>query len=295
MSSTIAELFGFAPADNSAAAQQHRANLRCPVLGGTCTKTLSDGTVSGVCTLKPATSNPVICCPNRLYDDHHRILLDVAHDAFGPAARLLRPGAARVADGQDVLVFGKGWGHELRLPQRGGQGGYFVDWVLARVGPQAALIEFVAVEVQSIDTTGNYRAERTAYMRGVAPQAPSTAGLNWENVNKRILPQIIYKGHVLRREPLCRSGLYFVAPAAVYERIQDRLGRGMAQYPRQPGAITFRWYDVGPDRGQGRRRLLVNQGQFTTTVDQVALGFTAPRDLPGDRVYELAILAALRP
>ena len=43
----------------------------------------------------------------------------------------------------------------------------------------------------------------------------SNAGMNWENVNKRILPQLIYKGHVLRREELCRKGLFFVCPKHV--------------------------------------------------------------------------------
>ncbi len=40
----------------------------------------------------------------------------------------------------------------------------------------------------------------------------SKAGVNWENVSKRILPQLIYKGYVLRRERLCSKGLFFVCP-----------------------------------------------------------------------------------
>ena len=60
------------------------------------------------------------------------------------------------------------------------------------------LLSFVAIEVQSIDTTGNYQAERLAYLEKGSFGGKSTAGLNWENVNKRILPQIIYKGHALR-------------------------------------------------------------------------------------------------
>jgi hypothetical protein len=46
-----------------------------------------------------------------------------------------------------VAVFGQGWGGELRLPQRGNAGSYFVDWVLARLDGQGELSEFTAIEV----------------------------------------------------------------------------------------------------------------------------------------------------
>ncbi|MSO23167.1 MAG: hypothetical protein EXQ58_07940 [Acidobacteria bacterium] len=68
------------------------------------------------------------------------------------------------------------------------------------------LVDFVAVAAQSIDTTGNYRKERGAYLREEPFPGVSTGGFNWKNVNKRILPQVIYKGHVLRQEPLCQRG-----------------------------------------------------------------------------------------
>ena len=232
MASTITELFGYNPRDTSPAAKEARRELRCPFLGQTCTKTLSDGTVSGMCTLKPMTSGPVICCPIRLYAHNYKVLRDVAVQAFGNGIELVagvnlkrfradHPGTPAIA------VFGKRWGKELRLPSRakkaGGKvGAYFVDWILAHVDPQGQLLSFVAVEVQSIDTTGNYREERAAYLQHGTFAGNSTAGPNWENVNKRILPQIIYKGHVLRREPLCRKGLFFICPTPVYNKIAAR-------------------------------------------------------------------------
>jgi hypothetical protein len=53
------------------------------------------------------------------------------------------------------------------------------------------------------------------------------------------------------------------------------------------------WYDVGPPVGHSTRRELVSVGQFTTTIDQVALAFTAPSNLPPPQVYENAIRASL--
>ncbi len=296
MASTITELFGYDPNDRSKAAVSARRNLRCPFLGAPCTKTLSDGTVSGVCTIKPATSAPVVCCPNRLYADRYRILRDIAVDAFGAKARLV-PGAQAIeeieGDGNKIAVFGKRWGGELHLPARGGKGSYFVDWILARISPKNDLAEFVAIEVQSIDTTGNYRAERDAYMRDKTPLRGSTANLNWENVSKRILPQLITKGHILRREPLCQKGLFFVCPTPVYEHIKDRLGGSLEEYHPHAGSLTMRWYTIDNKSNAGTPRGLVFEGQFTTTTDQVAKALTLPESLPPQRVYENAIRAEL--
>jgi hypothetical protein len=240
MASNLVEFFGYDPLDRSPEAASARREGFCPWVGSQCVKQFRDGTISGACTLKPVNSGPVIICPIRLYEGGLRVLLDVAKSAFGQGVRLIRGEDVRHVsqDGLNVAVFGKGWGKELRLPTRGGQGGYFVDWILARIGEDGTLAEFVAVEVQSIDTTGNYREEVDAYRRGEDFRGASTAGLNWENVSKRILPQIIYKGHVLRREPLCGKGMFFICPAPVYDRILRRLGGELDAYHLHPGSLV---------------------------------------------------------
>lgn len=295
MALKIVEFFGYDPADSSPVASEARKQLWCPFLSGPCTKTLSDGLPSGACTVRQTAPGPVVCCPNRLYGNSYRILADISHAAFGGNLRLLRvEEVPRIAPGERaVAVFGKGWGKELRLPQRRGTGNYFVDWILALVSAGGGLEEFVAVEVQAIDTTGNYRDQRAALLAGDAFHGFSPAGLNWENVSKRILPQIIYKGHVLRREPLCHKGLFFVCPTPVYGRIRERLGGTLLEYSPQPGALTFHWYSVGTASEPGSVRELALEGRTTTTVDQVALAFTAPATLPPSRVYEQAIQAEL--
>lgn len=296
MALRIVEFFGYNPTDQSTEAKRVRSDLQCPFLSSQCTKQFRDRTISGACTVKLVNSGPVIACPNRLYAGDYRILSDVAEAAFGTGVTLI-PGQ-RVSqvqhDGRFVAVFGKRWGKELRLPQRLGSGGYFVDWILALIGDNGRLREFVAVEIQAIDTTGNYRAEHDAYLKGQPFSRFSDAGLNWENVSKRILPQIIYKGHVLRREALCTRGLFFVCPTPVYGRIQQRLGGTLLAYTYQPGSLTFKWYDVGPEVPPGQIRALEAGGQFTTTIDQVALAFTAPANLPPAGVYQEAIELELR-
>jgi len=118
--------------------------------------------------------------------------------------------------------------------------------------------------------------------------------VNWENVSKRILPRLIYKGHVLRRERLCSKGLFFVCPKPVKDKIVQRLGGNLLDYGLQPGALTFRWYDLGEENGQGLQRDLLFGGQMTTTVDQVATAFTSPTNLPEAGVYQQAIESELK-
>lgn len=296
MASEIIELFGYSPTDTSSTAKAARSWTQCPFNNSPCIKRLNDGIVSGVCTIKPSRTEPVICCPIRLYAHNYMILSDIATKAFGPGVVLLPSGKARnyqpKAGEKRVAVFGKRWGSELSLPTGAG-GSYYVDWVLAHLDSNDALVDFVPVEVQSIDTTGNYRAERLARMNEKPFQGRSTAGLNWENVNKRILPQLIYKGHVLRRERLCRTGLSFVCPKPVFEKIHTRLGGALLQYAQQPGAITFLSYDLGPQGADGSLRPLVHTGSLTTTIDQVANAFSDPVNLPPVNVYESAIIRAL--
>lgn len=294
MAIRIAEWFGHDIENWSQPALDDREAERCPFLNAPCTKTFNDGTRSGVCSMSPAAGRPIVTCPNRLYAEDYTILKDVAAVAFGPDSTIIHPSIAKTIlhDGNNVVAFGKRFGSELRLPQRGGRGSYFVDWILARLSASGLLSEFVAVEVQTIDSTGSYKPQVEMLKAGAQDILPSKAGFNWENVNKRILPQLIYKGHVLRSERLCTKGLFFVCPTQVYERIQVRLGGNLRPYENlQPGSITFRWYELGSLQPLDRE--LVFTGQFSTTVDQVALAFTSPFDLPPAGVYENAILRAL--
>ena len=64
------------------------------------------------------------------------------------------------------------------------------------------------------------------------------SNLSFENIDKRILPQLITKGHVLRREPLCTKGLFFICPSAVHDRIMTRVGK-LDNYPIQSGSVAF--------------------------------------------------------
>ena len=300
MAGYITELFGYRAEDKSEDALRVAASRVCPFLGSQCTKILSrDRTVSGVCALrqKTAGSPSVICCPVRLYAENYKMLNTIAFMAFNQNLKLYAGRAAvekAKGEGGAVAVFGQGWGGELRLPQRGGTGSYFVDWVLAKLDGTGQLVEFTAIEVQTIDTTGNYRTARDTLLRQ-REIVSDTAGFNWENVSKRIIPQIIYKGQVLQREELCRTGLYFVCPHPVYERVLRRLGgkERIPRFPTQPASIHFVSYDyMSTDIADGLIRPLDVIEEHCTTVYKIQEAFSA-MNLPEGNVYRDAILRSL--
>ena len=84
-----------------------------------------------------------------------------------------------------------------------------------------------------------------------------------------------------------------MCPKQVFGRIRDRLGGNLHTYHPSTGTITFRSYELGPVAPAGQQRDMILFDQFTTTVDQVAIAFTSPMNLPEQNVYEAAIKAAL--
>lgn len=303
MSGYISEFFGYRAEDTSTIAAENTSRQVCPFLSSYCTKALGDKTnrtLSGVCAVRQVTpgSPDVICCPNRIYAENYKILSTIAQKAFRAELNLyagrLAVEKAKAENGA-VTVFGHGWGGELPLPKRQGRGSYYVDWILSLLDGNGELIEFTAIEVQTIDTTGTYQNARRALIERKAVEK-DTVGLNWENVSKRIIPQIIYKGQVLQREELCRSGLYFVCPKPVYDRVLERLGgkEKLPQFPTQPAAIHFVAYDYITDvpAEDGKIRHLGVVEEYCTTVYKVQEAFSAV-DLPEQNVYRDAIRRSL--
>ena len=227
------------------------------------------------------------------------MLKEIALDAFKSKLNLYAGKLAvdkALMEGGAIAVFGKGWGGELHLPQRQGIGSYFVDWVLARLDGMGQLVDFTAVEVQTIDTTGKYSDARKALKKDRSIVS-DTVGFNWENVAKRIIPQLIYKGQVLQREELCKTGLYFVCPMPIYERVLTRLGgkERIPTFPTQPAAIHFLAYDYAKkpsDVAFGKIVPLDVIEEHCTTVYKIQEAFSAI-SLPEGNVYGNAIRKCL--
>jgi hypothetical protein len=297
----VTELFGYPPDDDGFGASVVAG--RCPFVGGTCRKRFSDGMASGLCSAK-ATKGvaPVICCPQRLYANDYEVLRRVCREAFGPSVPLHTGAKAMSAipDQGAAIPFGQRLGKELRVGARGTN--YSFDWIIAHIDQRGELIELVAVEIQTIDTTGSYRRQSWELQArhggpGVdgfpEPTVGKGSNFNFENVSKRILPQLITKGHILRVEELCKKGIFFACPTPVLERIYARLGGRLHEYALQPGAITF--HDYSLDLSSSDRPYPLAFGKsFTTTHDQVAQAFSAPIHLPPKNSYSDVLRKAIR-
>ena len=295
--SKIFEFFGYLATDRSDVALETAAKYHCPFLNKKCTKLLKVG-ASGVCALSNLTEN-VICCPNRLYGDDYLLLKIIAQKAFGKKLNLYVANEAvekAKVEGGAIAVFGHEWGGELHLSQRKGTGNYFMDWVLVVLDNNGEVDEFTAIEVQTIDTTGNYQAGRESLLKDRS-ETKVHAGFNWENVNKRIIPQIIYKGQVLQRESKCKSGMFFVCNRPVFNHVIDRLGgrEKLPIFPKQPASVTFIAYDYAKqasDWSDGKIMPLEIVDEHCTTVYKIQEAFSSI-ELPEGDVYLKTICKTL--
>lgn len=270
-----------------------RETRTCPFRPGSCVKRFNDGTLSGVCSVELTDGRTVILCPERFYADNYAVIRQIA-ETIGRELPLLPPDRASDYPQSDcIAVFGRGWGGELKIPGAGG-GRQYVDWVLALLS-SGELQEITAIEVQSMDTTGSYGAQWRALMAGEASTPAATAGINWRNVVKRILPQLIQKSAVLQRESFCKRGLTFICPEPVFQYFLGNLGGSLTQYPNlQPASLSFRRYDLGPQPIHGEVRPLVFTGESRTVTNVVAQLLAFPPDVPLSDVYADAIRTSMR-
>ena len=295
----VTELFGFSPESPEIGAAVR--SLRCPFIGETCRKKFGAGMPSGLCTASQSENpEPIICCPQRLYANDHQVLRQVSAQAFGSDVPLQTGAVKLSSDGDVVIPFGQRMGRELRVGVH--KSSYSFDWILALVDRAGELKEFVAVEVQTIDTTGNYQRQswdiQSAHQsphieRYAEPPAGKASNFNFENVNKRILPQLITKGHVLRLETLCKKGLFFVCPTPVLHRIMQRVGGNLRAYSPQPGSITFHDYTIDVSSEKQPYPLVFGEAR-TTTLDQLYLAFASPQNLPPQDAYTQVVRDAVR-
>ncbi|KAE9627996.1 NotI family restriction endonuclease [Parasedimentitalea maritima] len=300
MPTKILEFHGFPPLSKESVS--FATQKWCPFVDAKCKKIQS----GGACSLQGPSSPPVIICPNRLYGNQFEVIGRIASEVFGSDCDLVTDIEAETRrragtlNGKEVVVFGQGYSGEvgIKAPSAEGETGSFkVDYLLTKVGSELEPLSIVAIEVQTIDTTNSYKKASTSYYAGQPHpskwgEGGTNAGFNWENVTKRILPQLIYKGHALRREKLAKHGLFFVLPEPVLQKILTRVGSSLLEYPKGPGTVTFHSYQLA-DSWTGAERPLVAKTEFTTTVEQIAFAFVSPQNLPPLGIYEDTLSAKL--
>lgn len=288
----IEEIFGFAPDDLSSVARTTWALKACPFVGKGCIKYNHDRSVCyGTCSVSNRTAaglqETVIICPNRLYADHYASIRKVAEDAFGPGHTFYTyPEYVQnlLTAENCVVALGHDSGREVKIGRA-----MSMDWVIARI-ENDKLVEYVGVEVQSIDITGNYRDNWYTYSQ--LPNYPTTQiplsqhALNWANVHKRLIPQLIRKGLVYSRSALVKRGLYFILPDRVYREFEKVIGPLPPPKTVDSTMLTVFTYDLGLSVPPGQHRPLTLTRSLRFSLSDFSGQFIAGVDLPSGETLD---------
>ncbi len=110
---------------------------------------------------------------------------------------------------------------------------------------------------------------------------PSAHGLNWANVHKRLMPQIIRKSLVYSKSSLVKNGLFFIVPEPVYQRFEEIIGSDIPTVDvLGKDVITVFTYDLGEPVSHGHIRKLVRNRTVRFKLDAFSARFISGPNLP---------------
>jgi hypothetical protein len=249
----IAEFFGYAVADTSPEAKRHRDNRLCPFLAGPCTKRAGNGERLGTCSRAAQTGGPIVICPVRF--------------ASGGEA-LPRIIASEAEPGKVLAVV-----PEVPVGQKIGR----LDWVLADLAadgsPEGTMY---GVEAQAVDTTGSLKPFVDAYFAGDDWNVVShPSGINWKNVWKRIVPQILRKGRLFEAQ---HSRLYVIMQDVLVDYNRNDMGLEEARPGEDPNVIFYAFHLQPNTPGPGYE--LVLRDRFKTTLRRIETAVGDVTSLP---------------
>ena len=288
----LVEVFGYAPDDLSKEARSLWNIGGCPFINKACIKINHDRTITyGTCSVTSPYGD-IIICPNRLYENDYSTINRVAKDAFGNIPFLLFDEYIKKRGNIEecVVALGKNSGKEVQLGRH-----LSMDWVLARI-VDTELIEYVGIEIQSIDITGNYRDAWHGYKnlpntKVLAWSIPSSNhGLNWANVHKRLIPQLIRKGIIYSRSKLVKKGLYFILPEIVFNKFEEVLGKDIPTVNNaNHETLTVLTYKLGDNVPSGQQRKLVAVRKLRFTLEEFSNRFISGPNLPSGEELDEAV------
>lgn len=253
----LAEVFGF-PADNlSPEAEGVRRGKLCPFNNKTdrCTKDKKDDPL-GTCSIMDG-DTPTITCPIR-FRQNWRIADDAARFFdFAPGSWTVLP--------------------EVRLNDKNGRSAGNIDAVIASYDDHGRLVDFGSLEIQSVYISGNVRQPFEHYMAdrknrkdtiwtdtSVRPDYLSSS-------RKRLLPQMIYKGGILRSWGKKQA-------VALHKSFFATLPKPPT-VPPQKAEVAWLVYDLKKDAGANRYDLVLNEVVYTE-FEPALLKITSPEAGP---------------
>ena len=232
-------------------------DYRCPFLGTRCTKrSASLDEPYPVCSIRrniDGLPRQICVCPKRFHSMD--FLSDVvAHCWPGdpPTNPLIAP--------------------EVQMKDFGS-----VDFVIADVEENGTVGEFLSVELQAIDITGSVMPAYEALREGRLADRRPTYGLNWGNVYKRYITQLIRKGYFHHH---WGTKIVAVMQDVVYDYI-----RNWAEFMRSEDVkgnavniifMTYGYEDGRSNSGAQRLELKTVEGTSHANLQQAVLYKQAP-------------------
>ena len=104
--------------------------------------------------------------------------------------------------------------------------------------------------------------------------------MNWANVWKRLIPQLLLKGAIASTSTLCRKGIYFVVPDRVYIQFEKLVGSVPQAGTPAHGVMTVMTYVLGAEVAHGRIRDLKIGRSLRMLVVDFAKAFGSGNQLP---------------
>lgn len=226
--------------------------FECPFLHTTCIKrsTLLPGQSYPVCTIRTRREGYVCVCPQRFK----------GVDFLGDVVDRCWPGKPPKNPQIAPEVTMKGFGN--------------VDFVIADLRPDGKIDQFLSVELQAIDITGSVMKAYAALLKRHDLQKKPTYGLNWDNVYKRFVTQLIRKGYFHHH---WGTKIVAVIQDVVYDYIRKRF-EFMCSSDVKSGTTNIIFVTYKYEHARGRQRLVLDkvEGTSHSNLQQAVLYKEAP-------------------
>lgn len=232
----IAEVLG-EPADQMR--NPVNAGYQCPFINSVCTKRSQrmEGPYP-VCSISRAGSQYCVC-PKRFYQ------ADLVTDVLAHCWTGRPPTNPQVAYEVQMRGFG------------------MVDLVIAELDDANAVGAFISVELQAVDITGSVEPAYQALLRNAQVEGRLSYGLNWANVRKRYISQLISKGFFHHH---WGSKIVSVLQEPLYAQFRQDIQFDELDPKSPTSGVVFMLYDFQDDaeRGAPHRRLAFTRAVGTS-------------------------------
>lgn len=249
------------------------ADYRCPFLNSSCVK--KSHRIAGpfpVCTVlhgggaSRLNVRPICVCPKRFFGVD--LMNDIIKHCWPPGPPPQNP---RIAYEVQMATFGN------------------VDMVIADIDEASGAVRnFVSVELQAVDTTGTYVPAYEGVLYN-EPLVTVNFQINWKNVRKRFISQLIDKGIYHHR---WGTRIVALIQTPLYEHLREDIQFQEIEPDSGGSTIIFMLYDYRPDPNRPGALILSLDRVVGTTHNSLMMA-SLYQPVPSKETFHQRIVANL--